>query len=138
MILEMFNKRWKLLLLLLLLILSVTHELSAVVRITHRSNDLGVWYDDKSMYQILLGLLWVYFEGPKLVTIESNGDSFFFPLKYMFWSDFIGTSHHSHCNHECSKYNFNLIIITLHRNNPLDVKKFIQGWKCSKWSPFPW
>ena len=52
-------------------------KLSAVVRRNHRSNDLGVCYDDKSIYQILLGLLWVYFEGPKLVTIESNGDSFF-------------------------------------------------------------
>ena len=137
MILEMFIKRWSLLSLLLLLFLFATYEFSAVVRRNHGSNDLGVWYDDKSMYQIWLGLLWVYFEGPKLVTIESNGDSFF-PLKYMFWSDCIGTSHHSNCNHECSKYIFNLIIITLHRNNPLDVKKFTQGWKCSKWSPFPW
>jgi hypothetical protein len=49
----LFIKRWKLLLLLLLLFLSVTHELSAVVRRNHRSNDLGVCYDDKSIYQIL-------------------------------------------------------------------------------------
>jgi hypothetical protein len=58
----------------------------------------------------------------------------------IFWTfiTIIGTSHHSHCNHECSKNIFNLIIITLHRNNPWDVRKFTQGWKCSKWSPFPW
>ena len=53
-------------------------KLSAVVRRNHRSNDLVVWYDVKSMYQLLLGFLWVYFEGPRLVTIESNGDSFSF------------------------------------------------------------
>ena len=101
-------------------------KLSAVVRRSHRSNDLMAWYDDKLMYQILLGILWVYFQGPRLVTIETNGDSFF-SLKYMFWSDCIAASHRSHCNHECSKYIFNLIIITLHRNDPWDVKNFTRG-----------
>ena len=134
MTLQMFIKRWKL----LLLLFNYDHYYYYYYFfLYHRSNDLGVWYDDKSMYKLLLTFMWVYFEGSRLVTIESNGDSFF-STKLCFGLIVLQLPTVPIVTMNVQIYFFNLIIITFHRNDPWDVRKFTQGWKCSKWSPFPW
>ena len=78
--------------LLLLFFLSVTHEVDAEVLRNHRSNDLGVWYDDRSMYLVVhKGLK--YSSGYILRSINSwcllknSMGNFFLQEKNIFWSD---------------------------------------------------
>jgi hypothetical protein len=65
-------------------------KLTAAVLRNHRSNDLGVWYDDISMYLVVHKELKFCNRG---FAIESLGrGSFFLQEKILFWSDSNETS----------------------------------------------
>ena len=67
-------------------------KLTAAVLRNHRSNDLGVWYDDRSMYLVVHKELKFCNRG-FAIAIESLGrGSFFLQKKILFWSDSNETS----------------------------------------------
>jgi hypothetical protein len=128
------------------------------------SSDLGVWHDDRSMYlvarkdclhwdffrYILRGLnsyrvyhriLWGFFFFMKLFLVRLlwNFIGIVFGMctcAFRVWH--FQNDRRCHDNHESSKDFFYPIVMKLHRNDPGNVWKFIQGLNISEWPLLPW